>query len=258
MSTSAPSTDLTLPRILCLHGGGVTAAIFRAQFRAFLSSPLSQKFRFVFVDAPFYCEEGVGVVPVYADWGPFRRWFRWLDSHEEIDPETCRDEIAYALKSGMEVDEGTGEWVGMLGFSQGAKLAASLLYERQLRVDAKEEEEGEKWQFAVMLAGRAPLVSLSAKSEGLPWMQSAGGIADGVDLDSINERPEMRLRLPTVHVHGMKDEGLHLHRKLVEDYCAPGSATLVEWDGPHRIPFKKVDVDRVVEAILDLCEEYGI
>ena len=102
------------------------------------------------------------------------------------------------------------------------------------------------------------MVSLSTKSEGFPWMQSAGGIADGVDLDSINERPEMRLRLPTLHVHGMKDEGLHLHKKLVEDYCAPGSATLVAWDGPHRIPFKKVDVDRVVEAILDLCEEYGI
>lgn len=89
-------------------------------------------------------------------------------------------------------------------------------------------------------------------------MQSAGGIADGVDLESIAERPEMRLRLPTVHVHGMKDEGLHLHRTLVNDYSAPGSTTLVEWDGPHRIPFKKVDVDRVVEAIMELCEEYGI
>jgi len=235
----------------------VTAQIFRAQFRSFLSSPLTQNFRFVFVDAPFYCEEGVGVVPVYADWGPFRRWFRWLDSHDEIDPETCQAEIEYALKAGMDADEGTGDWVGVLGFSQGAKLAASLLYERQLQVDAK-EEGGVKWQFAVMLAGRAPLVSLSSKTEGLPWMQSAGGIADGVDTESINERPEMRLRLPTVHVHGLKDEGLHLHRALVNDYCAPGSTTLVEWDGPHRIPFKKVDVDRVVAAVMELCEEYGI
>lgn len=257
MGSSVPSTDLSLPRILCLHGGGVTAAIFRAQFRSFLSSSLSSKFRFVFVDAPFYCEEGVGVVPVYADWGPFRRWFRWLESHEEIDAETCRDEIAYALKQGMDADEGRGEWVGVLGFSQGAKLAASLLYERQLMVD-EGEEGGVEWQFAVMLAGRAPLVSLSGKSEGLPWMQSAGGLAEGADLESIRERPEMRLRLPTLHVHGLKDEGLHLHRTLVEDYCAPGSATLVEWDGPHRIPFKKVDVDRVVQAILELCEEYGI
>jgi predicted esterase len=254
---STPDPTLPLPRIICLHGGGVTAAIFRAQFRSFLSSSLSQKFRFVFVDAPFFCEEGVGVIPVYADWGPFRRWFRWLDSHDEIDPDSCQYEIEYALKQGMDADEGTGEWVGLLGFSQGAKLAASLLYERQLQMDAK-EKGGVSWQFAVMLAGRAPLVSLSDKTEGLPWMQSAGGIADRVDLESINDRPEMRLRLPTVHVHGMKDEGLHLHRRLVNDYCAPGSTTLVEWDGPHRIPFKKVDVDRVVEAIMAMCEEYGI
>jgi hypothetical protein len=163
----------------------------------------------------------------------------------------------------MESDEGSGEWVGLLGFSQGAKLAASLLYERQLRGDA----EGGKgngpgvevdWQFAVIMAGRAPLVSLGETSQAFTWMQSAGGTGDGVDLDSIKERPEMRLRLPTLHVHGLKDEGLHLHRRLVEDYCAPGSAMLVEWDGPHRIPISKVDVDRVVKAILELCEEYGI
>ena len=38
------------------------------------------------------------------------------------------------------------------------------------------------------------------------------------------------LRTPTVHVHGMADPGLHLHRRLLEQYCEEGSATLVEWD----------------------------
>ena len=75
------SEDLSLPRILCLHGGGVTGAIFRAQFRSFLRA-LDTRFRFVFVDAPFLCDEGVGVAPVYSDWGPFRRWFRWLPAHD--------------------------------------------------------------------------------------------------------------------------------------------------------------------------------
>lgn len=254
MTSTSP---LSLPRLLCLHGGGVNAPIFRTQFRSFLPL-LSSKFRLVFLDAPFLCAEGVGVLPVYADCGPYRRWFRWLESHEEISDEEVWGEIRGVLKSGMDADEGTGEWVGVLGFSQGAKLAASLLYERQLALDSGTEGEGTKWQFAVMMAGRAPLVSLSEASKDFTWMQGAGGLVEGVDKESIRERPEMRLRLPTLHVHGLKDEGLSLHRTLVEDYCAPGSAALVEWDGPHRIPIKKTDVDRVVKAILELCDEYGI
>ena len=84
-------------------------------------------------------------------------------------------------------------------------------------------------------------------------MQSAGGIADGVDLDAIKAHPDIRLRLPTIHVHGLQDPGFHLHRRLVNDYCEPGSTTLIEWDGNHRIPLKKADVDKVVEAILDVA-----
>jgi len=102
------------------------------------------------------------------------------------------------------------------------------------------------------------MVSLNDESENLPWMQSAGGLPDAADLDSIFERPDMKLKIPTIHVHGLKDEGLHLHRRLVEDYCAAGTTTLVEWDGPHRIPIKKTDVDRIVTAWVELADEYGI
>ena len=248
------SEDLSLPRILCLHGGGVTGAIFRAQFRSFLRA-LDTRFRFVCVDAPFLCDEGVGVAPVYSDWGPFRRWFRWLPAHDEIDPDSCVYEIEYAIQRAMDDDKGTGPWVGLLGFSQGAKLAASILYEQQLCLD--QGEKTSNWQFAVIMAGRAPFVSLSAKTEGQPWMQSAGGLADGVDLDAIKEHDDLKLRLPTIHVHGLQDPGLHLHRRLVNDYCAPGSTTLIEWDGNHRIPLKKADVDKVVEAMLKVAADCG-
>ena len=89
-------------------------------------------------------------------------------------------------------------------------------------------------------------------------MQSAGGLPDAADLDSLLERPDMRLRLPTVHVHGLKDEGLHLHRRCVEEYCAPGTTAVVEWDGTHRIPIKKSDVDKVVAKIVEVADEYGV
>ena len=251
MATADPT--LHLPRVLCLHGGGVNAEIFKAQFRAFLNHErLKNRYRFVFVDAPFFCDEGVGVVPVYSSWGPFRRWFRWLDSHPEIDPGACQYELEYTIERCMESDEGTGEWVATLGFSQGAKLAASMLYEQQI------SGNGGPFKYAIIMAGRAPLVSLSAAVEEYSWMQSAGGLADAADPDTILDHPDLKLKLPTLHVHGLRDEGLHLHRKLTENYCAPGTMTIVEWDGPHRIPIKKADVDKIVDAWIEIADEYGV
>jgi predicted esterase len=249
-----PPTTLPLPRILCLHGGGTNATIFHNQLRSFLSHPsLAPRYRFVFVDAPFYCAEGVGVYPVYADWGPYRRWFRWTNDHEPVETSVAHHELEYVLRRAMEGDEGTGEWVGVLGFSQGAKLACSMLYQQQL------SGKGSPWnfRFGIIMAGRCPFAAMSMEGEELPWLQSAGGLPSQADLDSISERPDMRLMVPTVHVHGLKDEGLELHRRCVEEYCAPGTTVVVEWDGPHRVPIKKADVQSVVDAIVGVGDEYG-
>ena len=253
-----PAT-LKLPRILCLHGGGVNSAIFRNQFRSFLSHPsLVDRFRFVFADAPFFCDEGVGVYPVYADWGPFRRWFRWLPTHEEVEVGTAQHELGYVLQRAMDGDEGTGEWVGVLGFSQGAKLACSMLYEQQLcQLSGGSKKAPWNFRFGVIMAGRCPFAAISEESEAFPWMQSAGGLPNAADMDSLMERPDMRLQVPTVHVHGLKDEGLHLHKRCVEEYCAPGTTSVVEWDGPHRVAVKKADVDRIVAAMVEMADEYG-
>ncbi|RMZ77296.1 hypothetical protein DV737_g4458, partial [Chaetothyriales sp. CBS 132003] len=256
-----PST-VHLPRILCLHGGGVNSVIFRTQLRAFLAHPLlSSRYRFVFVDAPFACDEGVGVYPVYADWGPFKRWSRWLTTHPTIEPADCQAQIWAALEAAMHADSAvlgaTGAWVGVLGFSQGAKLACSLLYEQQL-AQLRGERPRTAFQMGLVFAGRAPFLALGEQAESFPWMQSAGGVAEGVDLDSIDERPDLRLSVPTLHVHGLKDEGLDLHRRCVDGYCAPGTWELVEWDGPHRLPIKKGDVERVVAKWMEMADEYGI
>ncbi len=160
----------------------------------------------------------------------------------------------------MEHDSGTGEWVGVLGFSQGAKLACSMLYEQQLcheRHAHTQKEAPWNFRFGIIMAGRYPFAALSPSSEKLPWMQSAGGLPKDADIDSLMERPDMRLKVPTVHVHGLKDEGLELHKRCVEEYCAPGTTTVVEWDGPHRLAVKKADVDKIVEAIVEVADEYG-
>ena len=72
------------------------------------------------------------------------------------------------------------------------------------------------------------------------------------------EKQDHILRLPTVHVHGRQDQGLHLHKQLLEQYCEIGSTRLVEWDGDHRVPVKTKDVAAIVEEIFDVGRETGV
>ena len=185
------------------------------------------------------------MIPVYKDWGPFRRWLRWLPEQPSTDTETAIEEIQYSIDTCINGDEGTGPIVGLMGFSQGAKLAASLLYEQEARMKFTGSAPT-KYQFALLLAGRCPLVSLSPLTES-PGLVPAGDLSEGFDT-SKNDGTHM-LSLPSIHVHGLKDPGLHLHRKLLNEYCDPASTILVEWDGDHRVPIKQQDVQKVVDAI---------
>ncbi|KAL4993162.1 serine hydrolase FSH [Aspergillus recurvatus] len=229
--------DLHLPRILCLHGGGTNPWIFRTQCRS-ISASLKGHFRLIFAEAPFIAVPGPDVESVYAEWGPFRSWVRpdtagrmpvcWGPGSVDVEA------IDLAISNAIEADDragATGRVAGLLGFSQGAKMAACLLF-RQQEENARQNKPMDttpkvEYRFAVLLAGRGPLVAL-----------------DNPGRDDI-------LRLPTIHVHGTRDPGLHLHRELLHHHCAKGSAKLIEWNGNHRVPINARDVMPIVDAILD-------
>ena len=248
----------------------MNAAIFEAQSRSLIRH-LQHSFRLVWPDAPFLCEPHADVIDVYGSYAPFRRWLRWLPEHAEIDAESCIEEIGYAMRTAMEGDDrdgGTGEWVGLMGFSQGAKLSASILLEQQAR-EAKARREGQNidvgfigipdlyWRFGILLAGRAPLSNLNPEILNDPALVSAGELSEGFQFCKDMDEGTL-LRMPTLHVHGMGDLGLHLHRKLLREYCSQDSVALVEWEGTHRIPLKSKDVNRVVAAIYDIAEKNGV
>ncbi|KAL4734360.1 serine hydrolase-domain-containing protein [Aspergillus similis] len=302
ISTTVPippkDTDSTLhlPRILCLHGGGTNARIFHSQCRV-LRARLSPHFRLVFAEAPFPSAPGPDVVSVYANWGPFKAWFppgsaaqragaslsaAYAHAHGQSEDAVRIDDdpaihdfavqsIRKAIEDAMDQDDGlgaTGDWVGVLGFSQGAKMAASLLLQQQREHEA--ERESRNWgrarapttksrrnvdyRFAVLLAGRAPMVSLSQSDEDepdSPLTDTSYGTAFSFGL-------EPALYLPTIHVHGLKDPGLPLHRDLLDHGCEYGSTKLIEWEGGHRVPIKSQDVMPVVHAMLELVRKAGV
>jgi predicted esterase len=253
-------------RILALHGGGVTGEVFRLQMRSIIAS-FKDTFRFVFADGPFFCDAGPGIIPVYADFEPFRRWLRWLPEHREIEDSAAIDEIWWQLNDAMASDDrlgATGEWVGLLGFSQGAKMSASLLYEQQARQKLAEkgplsEDDKKKpnWKFAILLAGRAPLVSLRPDTDSVTGLVRAGQISEGFETLEVEDDSHV-LKIPTVHVHGLLDKGLHLHRRLLNQYCDPSTTTVVEWNGEHRVPIKSADVKMVSDAMIAVAKKTGV
>lgn len=242
------------PRILCLHGGGVSAQIFRLQCRYFLTR-LEPHFRLVFADGPFFSEMHEDLKPFYAGMGPCRRWSRWLPHHPPLDNETALAEIEYSLTTAMDADDGTGDWVGLIGFSQGAKLALSVLLENQLR----EQDDpfatgfaGVHWKFGIIMAARAPPYSLSDRAMHGNGYVRLCELPQESDYGA-SEFPD-KLRIPTLHVHGLRDPGLELHQHLLRYFCDPASAGLVEWDGGHRIPFKPADITLVTDRIFKVAK----
>jgi len=254
--------SLTKPRILCLHGGGVSARIFEVQMRAFIKS-LENDFRLVFADAPWPCDIHYDLKPVYSDMGPCYRWADWEDHHRSTDDNTVAvREVERCMTDAMEADVGTGPWVGLLGFSQGAKLAFSILLENQLRTERQSGPGsgaaffgGIQWKFGVILAGRAPPFSLHPSTLGNEHFADLTKPLGDYDRCILSDDPfPSRLKAPTLHVHGLKDHGLEMHRDLLAYFPEKNTTRLVEWDGTHRVPFRGADVERITQAILEMTK----
>lgn len=250
--SSNDKASLSLPRILCLHGGGTSAEIFQLQCRAIIRR-LADTFRFVFVDAPFLSQPHPAIIPYFGENGPFYRWLRW-DGDQKHDADAER-KVLRQLQWAMNEDEGTGEWVAVLGFSQGAKIAASLLW-------AQEKVNGGKgpWKFGVIMAGRAPVVVLDPEKKLPPVPHTADISQMSTEFTdwAPNNKGEHALSIPTLHVHGTQDPAQDLHQKLADDYCKDGTARVVEWDGGHRLPILPADVEKVTTIMLELARETGV
>lgn len=166
-----------------------------------------------------------------------------------MDDGAVIEALENSLRRAMSRDDEAGfkgPWVGLLGFSQGAKMAASILYETQ-RGGAF---AGVEWQFGVLFAARAPLVALHEACLDEPVFDRPTEVARVVEPNAMHQNPvRLRLVLPSVHVHGLLDPNLALHQVMLDDYCKRDRVELVQWSGAHRMPIRDEDVKRVLEAI---------
>ncbi|KAK6221251.1 oxidoreductase [Colletotrichum tabaci] len=209
------------PKILCLHGGGSSGMIFQIQLVR-LSRVLEPRFEFVFLEGPIECDAGPGVLPVFEGCGPYRRWV-------SDDPSTPADEFARQKETAMELlkvyVQQTGPYVGVLGFSQGARAAASVLLEQQRRPFVPYD------MFGVFLCGTYPL-----------FVEEEGGDDD-------------KIRAPTFHLVGLFDPWKPASEALIES-CAEGSTRkVVRYPGGHHLPNAPETIQNIATMVIDLWKE---
>jgi pimeloyl-ACP methyl ester carboxylesterase len=249
---------LPRPRILCLHGGGTNSRILRISCRV-LEAQLANQARLVYADAPYFGPPGPLVAGTFLEWGPFRTWLppalgigpengkrQGVVSIDEDPSEVVSvvEKIEQSLKTAMEDDDragGTGPWACLLGFSQGAKIAASLLLRQQL--DRSMAASLPTFEFGILIAGPSPMVSLIPSSS---------------DTTALRSSSTTLLRVPTAHVHASHDSMFSSPNGYLYHSCSPHSRSLFVWDGDHHVPTRTKDVAAVVEMVTELLSKSSL
>ncbi|KAL9097644.1 MAG: hypothetical protein Q9163_006328 [Psora crenata] len=225
--STRPSTPTTaaLPAILCLHGGGTSALIFKIQLRNLLSR-LRSHFRLIFLDAPYPSAAGPNVLPAFADVGPYYRWMPAEDysSHskggvdggvreQEEGARRARAQILNVIREGRA--RGEGEVVGVLGFSQGGRMAAGLLADQE---EGRAAVEMPRFAFGVLLCASYPPYSLANAAKAPP---TQGVLAQRRDEHGtlVPPRPDEVIYIPSVHVRGLVDPHLEKGRRLARYFA---------------------------------------
>jgi pimeloyl-ACP methyl ester carboxylesterase len=199
--------------LLALHGFTLNGAVMREQLAPL---GLEKHVTLECLDAPHVCPDRA-VERLYERWQserqppPYLRWWNasddgrtyvgWAESRELI-----RERIVSAGA------------VGVLGFSQGAIVAAAL---------AALSERGElpPIKFAVLIAGRVPRAAEFADAFAWP------------------------LDLPTLHVWGERDKLTGPYGAELADCFSPDTREICTWPGPHVVPSRGPAADAIVDFV---------
>lgn len=258
----APASSPPRPRkaLLCVHGAGGSAAIFRVQ-TAKVRMALRQEFEFVFATAPFVSDAGPGVLPMFQGMGPYYSWFQNDDgsSSSNDDDDSSEDSFDQSESSSSSsrgppslserikainapVKKAVTDWhktnphipiVGLMAFSEGA-LAATLLL----------------WQQAM---GRLPwfprlriamFVCCYYREEATAYMRA----------ESQHNEDKLLIKVPTLHLLGRQDFALEGSRRLAQTHYLPQHADVLEFEGQHQFPSRRGDVEEAVKRFLRIYE----
>ncbi|KAL9114627.1 MAG: hypothetical protein Q9227_001305 [Pyrenula ochraceoflavens] len=225
-----------LPAILCLHGAGTSARIFRFQARN-IASALKDHFRFVFLDAPVKSQPGPNVLPYFESVPPYWRWVTNIGrdggSGTELEKREIK-EVDQLLRRVIAEKEGggAGKFVGVMGFSQGCRVAAGLLLrQREWALTGHVDESFPKFRFGLFVGG------------GYPPIRFTDGPVQSEAID-----------VPTVHAAGRDDPQFVPTMKLISE-CSALRASEYEFTGGHHMPMVMAESRLLANLVLDAYTE---
>lgn len=199
-------------RFLCLHGMGTNPEILEAQL-APLRASLSGHHEFVYLAGEVECDAAPGIGSIYP--GPYLCYYHL--------PTTTHVADAHDLVLDFIEDEGPFD--GVIGFSQGAALASSLMLQR-----AKDPSAEPLFQLAIFLCASLPFdldapPVLVRKAPGgrLRFLDSAPSSPESSDSESDTETeiPQSSAGAQSViqefHAQGFSgrlEDGMHMLRRF--------------------------------------------
>ncbi|KAI1123287.1 serine hydrolase FSH [Nemania abortiva] len=201
------------PKILCLHGSGTSADIFRIQAIR-LGRLLQPHFELVYVDGFIDTGAGPGVLPFFEGMEPYKRWLTDKDGQEE---RPWSD-----LPKLVEVFNRNGPFVGIIGFSQGAKAATHLI--RWL------EQRGQQLDFAALFGGTVPF---RLEVGGERWAELI--------------KPTIITR--SIHVIG-DDDPWRSESEALMDHYDKLSRSLIRFKGGHHMPVDPAINEELAKLII--------
>ena len=171
------------------------------------------------------------------------------------------------------VVEDEGPFDGILGFSQGAALAASILLEQTCSI--QQNPESSMFKFAIFICATRPWDVNHARLIDVGQRTSIASYSEFDDVASVEENAREyvssrnvirllsryetkageRIRIPSAHiVGGQKDPDMRESEALLE-LCGADLVKVVNHESGHMIPRSHLSNDRMVEAIMWAIEK---
>ncbi|KAB8276863.1 serine hydrolase FSH [Aspergillus minisclerotigenes] len=240
-------------RILCLHGRGTSAQIFKSQTTSFRSRLNDLPITFDFIDAPYPTTPASGIDLFYDP--PYYTF--WPDD----SPTSLQNARTWLLNHIAK----NGPYDAVLGFSQGCSLAALTLL-----LHAHESPlTPPPFKAAIFICGGAPLPLLEELGYTItPEMRSRDAESRkklSIQADSAGIRGEMercgigkvKIGVPTVHVYGRKDPRFVAGVQL-SGVCEGSVRQCFDHGGGHDIPRSSAVSERLAELVRWVLEEGGV
>lgn len=201
-------------RILCLHGSGASGDIMKSQI-AGIASHLPSTHEFDYLDSPLESSAAQELRDVYP--GPYYCFFNQYSSSE----------IQSAVGFVREIVEEDGPYDAVIGFSQGAAVAAAYISS----VSSHYLDSSLQFKLAIFIC--AALIPPQVAT-GTELVKTIGALG--------------QVDIPTVHVVGRKDPCSPQSLELAKS-CEKGtSQTLMSNEG-HEVPRDSVAVRSIAAMI---------